>query len=88
MIDPQEREHFQAGLVDDSDKATAVEMLATQQAIADVQNKVKRSQEADQDGNYKILDCLTCGDEIGEGRLNASIKNTLCIHCATRLERR
>ena len=72
---------------DPSDLASDLEMQATQSAIAQVQKQLKRSQEPDGNGEYHILECITCDNEIGEGRLKHSIKNTLCVFCATRLEK-
>lgn len=37
---------------------------------------------------FEITECDECGNEIGEKRLKVSIKNTLCIHCATAQERK
>lgn len=32
---------------------------------------------------WATTECDECGLEIGEGRLNAAIRNRLCFHCAT-----
>jgi RNA polymerase-binding transcription factor DksA len=62
-------------LPDENDRASAIEHAMTDAAS-------KRSQEPDKDGTYSILDCLNCGNEIGDGRLRVSIKNTICLECA------
>lgn len=74
-------------LTDICDIASDLEMKFAAHALAAVQSKVKRDQEPDSDGVYKVLDCILCGNEIGEGRLNAAARNFLCIHCATKIER-
>lgn len=79
-----EREH----LTDVCDIASDLEMRFTANALAAAKHKMKRDQEPDSDGVYKVLDCTICYNEIGEGRLNAAARNFLCIHCATKAERR
>ena len=74
-------------LSDLCDIASDLEMSFTSHAVAAVQRKTKQDQEPDADGVYPILDCIACGNEIGEGRLKAAARNHLCIHCATRAER-
>lgn len=81
-------EHFQEPQTDVSDKATAVEMLSLHYALAEANRAAKRQQEPGPDGAYPVLDCIECGDEIGEKRLAVAIKNLKCIHCATAEERR
>lgn len=36
---------------------------------------------------WATTECDECGSDIGEGRLNAAIRNRLCIHCANVEER-
>ena len=79
-----EREHQ----ADVSDLATTVEQESVHLTWLAHHSKVKRSQEPDADGNYAILDCIQCGEEINPERLKVAIKNTLCIYCATLAERR
>lgn len=85
MNEPAE---FVFNLPDENDRASAIEMAVTQASVEDIQRRVKQDQEPDADGVYRILDCVDCGEEIGTGRLRASIRNTLCIFCASALERR
>lgn len=75
-------------LTDISDKATAAEAEHLEIARQDAARRMKRQQEPLADGSYAVLDCEECGEEIGEGRLRAAIQNCMCIHCATRAERR
>lgn len=80
---------------DTMDKITDVSDLATQREQENLEisrrehgRAMTRSQEALADGTYEIEECIECGNEIGLGRLMHSIKNTLCIHCATAAEKR
>lgn len=73
---------------DVSDRATDLEMESTQHAIDDVTRKCQRDQEPGPDGVYKVLDCVECGNEIGLGRLEAALRNKLCIECASAAEKR
>lgn len=73
---------------DENDRASALEMMNTEMSLLDVRKSIKRSQEALPDGSYAIEDCISCGNEIGIGRLTHAIKNTICIDCANALERR
>lgn len=72
---------------DELDRAATLSMETTSNAVAEIQQKCKQTQSPRADGTYEIEDCEDCSNEIGEGRLRAAIKNTLCIHCATRRER-
>lgn len=78
-----EREH----VTDVLDKASQVEAENMEISLQEHARRMRRSQEKRPDGTYEIEECVSCGDEIGMGRLNAAIKNTLCITCATRAER-
>lgn len=72
---------------DESDRATAIEHAITDASISDIRHAAnKRDQEPDSSGVYRILDCVECDNPIGEGRLRAAIRNTLCVHCASALE--
>jgi RNA polymerase-binding transcription factor DksA len=73
---------------DPHDVASDLEMMATEAAIYEARKKSKRDQEPDAKGAYEIEDCIECGNEIGAGRLKFSIRNTLCVECATVHERR
>jgi len=72
---------------DPLDQAAAAERRNSEIALNDVRRACRRSQEPDESGAYAILECVWCGEEIGKGRLDAAIKNTLCIYCATAQER-
>jgi RNA polymerase-binding transcription factor DksA len=72
---------------DISDQATNREMEANKRALADVRRRCKRDQEPGPDGQYPDPDCVLCGNEIGLGRLQAAIRNSLCIECARVQER-
>lgn len=74
-------------LTDPSDQASEIEHRSLAIYLHDARKKAKRTQEARADGTYAITDCEDCGDEIGEGRLKVSIKNTICVYCATARER-
>jgi RNA polymerase-binding transcription factor DksA len=83
MTDSQDRQ-----LSDILDRASAIEMEATENAISDVRRHCKPQQLPRADGTYEFVDCEGCGLEIGEGRLKVAIRNLYCIHCAERMERR
>ena len=70
------------------DIASSVQQEAMKHAIHDHAKKMKRDQEPDKEGVYAATECIECGDDIGEGRLQHSIRNHWCIHCATLVERR
>lgn len=84
MTEPEEEEKFS----DTFDTASHQEMRFTAAAIAAVQARLKREQEPDEEGNYVILDCVECGNEIGQGRLAVAARNTVCVFCASKAERR
>lgn len=73
---------------DELDMASEIEAAFVEASIRSVQAKTKRSQEPDADGVYAVTECETCGEDIGADRLKVSIKNCLCIYCATQAERR
>ena len=75
-------------LTDPLDRASQLEMETTEGLLREVQARSKRTQEVRSDGSYEIEECVECGEEITRGRLDAAIKNTICIHCATFAERR
>lgn len=74
--------------IDILDRASQAEMAFTEASINAARRANKRMQEPDEDGKYLVLDCIDCGDEIGDERLKVATKNKLCIHCATARERR
>lgn len=68
--------------------------VANYVADVDIQNrieaqrlKVKPKQVKDENGNWPDPDCVKCGGEIGEGRLEATGSDT-CIACAELEERK
>lgn len=73
---------------DPLDVASRNEIIATADAVREQRKLAVPQQIPDAAGNFKIMECLECGDEIGEQRLRVAIKNTLCIYCATEQERR
>lgn len=73
---------------DVNDIASDIEHEQVEISLAEHAKRMKRDQEPDANGDYAILDCVECGQEIGGGRLKAAIKNTLCIYCATKMEKR
>lgn len=68
---------------DELDRASALQMEAAESAITNIQHACRRQQEERADGSYEVTECRDCGNDIGEGRLRAAIKNMTCIHCAT-----
>ncbi len=68
--------------------ATDLEMQATQAALHRIQKATKRDQEPDENGVYQIVECVECGADIEEGRLEHAIHNTVCIGCMTAREHR
>lgn len=73
---------------DVNDIASDIEHEQVEISLAEHAKRMKRDQEPDATGAYEITECVECGQEIGEGRLKAAIKNTLCIYCATKREKR
>ncbi len=73
---------------DPLDVASRNESIATDDAVREQRKLAVPQQIPDAAGNFKIVECVECGDEIGEQRLRVAIKNTLCIYCATEQERR
>lgn len=84
----QDDEEKREKLTDILDIASESEGKFRDNAISEARAKVKQDQLPDKDGVYAVLDCVECGEEIGEGRLRAAPKNTICIHCASAAERR
>jgi RNA polymerase-binding transcription factor DksA len=73
-------------LSDPLDIASRAEMAENFNALAQVRRNLKRDQEPNANGVYPDTDCSECGSEIGYGRLQAAIQNSLCIHCASARE--
>lgn len=72
---------------DQLDRASELELIATADAIRNVQLRNVQRQLPGSDGLYPSPDCIECGNEIPLGRLMAAANNILCIHCATAAER-
>lgn len=73
---------------DPLDVASRNESIATEDAVREQRKLVVPHQIPDAAGNFKVMECVECGGEIGVQRLMVAIKNTLCIYCATEQERR
>ena len=86
--DPESELPISEKITDVSDQATDQEHRALAFHLAEARKKAKRQQEPRDDGTYEVTDCDDCGDEIGQGRLMASIMNRLCIYCATAREKK
>ena len=72
---------------DPIDLASAQERKALDSKLEEHKERVKPTQVKNPDGTWPITVCVKCGEDIGEKRLEAAIKNTLCIDCATLAER-
>lgn len=75
-------------MADESDRASVLEQMEIEISLRAAQRAARRQQEPDNNGVFPILDCVECGEAIGEGRIKVAIKNTLCIYCATLAELR
>ena len=73
---------------DPFDVASDVEARARDGAINEAMAKAKPQQVVQSDGTFLVVDCLECGDDIGEARLRVASRNHFCVHCASVLERR
>lgn len=85
---PPEEEEVREHLTDDIDRASALEMMENASSVNAIRQKAKQDQLPDTEGRYMILDCVDCGGEIGIERIRVSLRNTLCVGCATARERR
>ncbi len=74
-------------LPDPIDRASALELATTEDAIRVVQACNVQKQKPGADSEYPEPDCIECGNEIGIGRLRVAANNVMCIHCATIAER-
>lgn len=79
------------------DTASLAESISTACAIADTQAKSQPEkfysdegkmvvQGQNEQGEWAIPDCITCGEEIVEGRLK--LGRMRCVDCQTKLERK
>lgn len=80
---------------DPLDTASSIELIQNAERVAEHSRLVKQTQlpvvkvvGGVETEVYEITECETCGEEIGEGRLKAAIKNTLCIGCAEVAEKK
>ena len=73
---------------DPLDIASRNEAIATEDALREQRKLAVPQQQPDAQGNYKVTECVECGEEIGEKRLKVAIKNLFCIDCATAKERK
>lgn len=80
-------EYQKEKLTDEHDIASELEMKFTEGSISTVRDRARQDQLPDAEGNYLILDCEECGQEIGEGRLKVAPRNKICVYCATVAER-
>ena len=71
---------------DPLDVASRNESIATEDAVREQRKLAIPQQIPDAAGNFKVLECVACGEDIGSARLMVAIKNLLCIDCATAQE--
>ncbi len=71
---------------DENDRATRLEMEANAALVDRARLAARQDQTPGPDGLFSITECVECGEYIGEGRLRAAARNTLCVHCATAAE--
>ena len=71
---------------DPLDVASRNETFATEDAIREQRKHAVPQQIPDAAGNFKITECVSCGEDIGDMRLRVAIKNLYCIDCATAQE--
>lgn len=76
-------EHFS----DPLDVASRNESIATEDALREQRKLAVPQQIPDAAGNFKITECVACGEDIGDQRLRVAIKNLLCVFCATEEEK-
>lgn len=72
-------------LIELVDIASANETAGRDNSIRACQDKLKPAQVKDQNGEWETTECDSCGEPIGEKRLEAT-GSKLCIHCATKAE--
>ena len=71
---------------DPLDVASRNESIATEDAVREQRKLAVPQQIPDAAGNFKVLECVACGEDIGSARLMVAIKNLLCVFCATEEE--
>lgn len=79
---PEDAEVF----ADDIDRAAQVAAWANDEAIKRQQHLSKPEQVQLPDGSWPVLECIDCGDDIPQGRLN--LGRVRCIDCQTTKEKR
>lgn len=67
-------------VLDEADQASLFQMAETEQALANIRNKVAPESHPDFDGSS----CVDCGDDIHSDRLK--LGKVRCVHCQTALE--
>ena len=70
---------------DPFDTAAEQELAGRENSIRAVREKNKPAQVRDENGEWETEECITCGQDIGEKRLEAT-GSKLCIFCATKAE--
>jgi RNA polymerase-binding transcription factor DksA len=71
---------------DDLDKASEIAQMFNDNGLKTVQQRIKPEQVQDENGDWPITECLDCGVDIPEERLNWG--RVLCVECQTIKERR
>lgn len=73
-------------LPDVIDSACEQEQMTTAVLVALQRSKLKYEQARDKHGNWPITECVDCGDDIPEGRLEMG--KIRCVHCQEAKEKR
>lgn len=68
------------------DQASNVTLASTANQIAHLSYLAAPEQERDAEGNWQVTECLDCGEEIEEGRLN--LGKVRCLRCQETLEKK
>ena len=71
---------------DELDRAAAVSDAHNQSCIADAQYAARPQQHQLPDGSWPITACITCGDDIPEGRV--ALAKIKCLSCQESEERK
>ena len=68
------------------DQASNVTLASTANQIAHLSHLAAPEQERDAEGNWQVTECLDCGRDIEEGRLN--LGKVRCLRCQETLEKK
>ena len=68
------------------DQASNVTLASTANQIAHLSFLAAPEQRRDEDGNWETLECVDCGCDIEEGRLN--LGKVRCLRCQETLEKK